>query len=82
MTNINKIINKYACTPYRYTIKKDVTIIDTRDGHFVFKKRKGNSNVEEVYRYLKSRSFDYYPKLLNSDDEYYIYEYVEDVILQ
>lgn len=79
MNNINKIINKYACVPRRYTIKNDVTIIDTDGGPFVFKKKKRNNNVQEIYRYLKSRGFDYFPKLIASDEEYDVYEYLEDV---
>jgi len=41
MNNIREITNKYAIIPQRYTIKKNATIIDADDGHFVFKKRNG-----------------------------------------
>jgi uncharacterized protein YerC len=80
MNNINKIKSKYAYNPYRYTIKNKVVIIDTDDGHFVFKEKdRNNNNIEELYKYLKSRNFEHYPRLINSDDDYNIYEYVEDI---
>jgi len=68
---------------YRFTIKKSVKIIDTKEGYFVLKKKKkdreGNEEITKIYDYLQSRSFSYYPKLLKDDEEYYIYEYVDDI---
>ncbi|MFA5407959.1 MAG: hypothetical protein WC343_04215 [Bacilli bacterium] len=79
MNDIRNITNKYAVTPYRYTIKKNATIIDTDDGHFVFKKRSNESNPSELFKYLKSRDFKYFPDFIDRDDSYDIYRYVEDV---
>lgn len=74
---INEIIKKYALKPYRYVKNKGVTFIDTDDGRFVIKKKKGNN---EVFDYLNSRSFNYYPNIISdSNDEYEVMEYVEDI---
>ena len=82
MNNVRKIINKYAHRPYRYTLKKSVTIVDTEDGHFVFKgkdRNNYNNNINNLFKYLKSRNFEYFPKLIANEDEYDVYEYVEEV---
>lgn len=84
MTNyINNILNKHALNPIKYTIKNSVTIVDTDKGRVVFKKNKNNrrNNVNHLYEYLNSRNFDFYPKLLDSDDisNYDMYEYIEEV---
>ncbi len=79
-----KSINKKN-TPlvYRFTIKKSVKIIDTKEGYFVLKKKKenreGTEEITKLYDYLRSRSFSYFPNLLKDDEEYYIYEYIDDI---
>ncbi len=79
---MKKKINNFFEDPtpnvYRCTIKNKVNIIDTDRGCFVFKEKKGN-NIDNIYNYLKSRSFDYYPKLLKTNDTYNIYEYIENI---
>ncbi len=75
MNNIKKILNKYAWVPYRYTFKKGITIVDTNNGLFVFKKRE--RDIEELYSYLKTCNFDYFPPLIAQEEGYNIYEYIE-----
>ena len=84
MTNsINSILNRHSLTPIKYTIKNSVTIVDTNEGCFVFKKRNNNNRnkVNNLFDYLKSRNFDYYPKLLENNDRdgYDIFEYINEV---
>ncbi len=79
MNSVRDITNHYAFIPRRYTIKKNATIIGTDDGHFVFKKRETNNDVEQLFKYLKSRNFLSFPNLINKDDRYDIYEYIEEV---
>ncbi len=78
MNNIREILKKYACNPCRYTIKNDVTIVDTDNRHFVFKKRKRDNNVKNLFKYLTSRNFNYFPNLISIEDEYDVYEYIEE----
>ena len=79
MTNIKDILKRYAFVPYRYTMKKNATIIDADDGHFVFKKRNMNNNIDQLFKYLKSRNFLYLPNLVDRDDSYDVFEYIEDI---
>ena len=77
MKEINEILKKYQLKPHRYMKNGKATIIDTEMGRFVIKK---NPKNKKIFDYLRSRSFNYYPKLLNEgDDEYEITEYVDDV---
>ncbi len=58
----------------KITIKNSVKIIDDS---YVIKKQK--NNLDDTYKYLLSRSFDYFPKVLKEDNEYYYYEYILDI---
>lgn len=65
--------------PYRYTIKGKCTILETTSGNFVVKKSEKNKDLQSIFNYLKSRSFDYFPKcLIDTRDDTLVYEYVED----
>lgn len=76
MKQINDILKKYDIKPYRYTSNGNVTIVEDKIGRFVIKKNKVNN---EIFSYLKSRNFDYYPSVINDiDDEFQIQEYIED----
>ena len=79
MNSVRDIANRYAFIPKRYTIKKNATIIDTDDGHFVFKKRETDNDIEQLFKYLKSRNFLSFPNLIDKDERYDIYEYLEEV---
>lgn len=74
---LDEIKNVYK--PYRLTKKKNVTIIDSTSGSFVIKE-KSNGKVREVYNYLLSRNFDYFPMLASDTrDDVNIYEYIEEI---
>lgn len=77
---MNRLFRIIKGKPKKITIKNNVEIIDTDSNTYVIKK-KTNKNLDYIYDYLHSRSFDYFPKRLIKDDEYDIYEYVEDVKL-
>ena len=77
---MNRLFRIIKDKPKKITIKNNVEIIDTDNNTYVIKK-KTNKNLDYIYDYLHSRSFDYFPKRLIKDDEYDIYEYVEDVKL-
>lgn len=75
MRQISELLRKCEIKPYRYTSSGNVTIVDTEMGRFAIKKKCEN---KEILTYLKSRSFDYYPRIINEDDDYEISEYVSD----
>lgn len=58
----------------RITIKNSVKIIN--DSYVIKNKKK---NLDDTYKYLLSRSFDYFPKVISEDDRSYVYEYIEDI---
>lgn len=70
MNNIREIVGNIN----KLTIKRDAKIIDNK---IVIKDRK-NKNIDKTYRYLKSRSFDYFPEPLEVYSNYEIYPYIED----
>lgn len=70
MNNIRNIVGNIN----KLTIKSNAKIIDNK---IVIKDRK-NKNIDKTYRYLKSRSFDYFPEPIVIDDRYELYPYVED----
>ena len=58
----------------KITIKNSVKIID--DSYCIKKKKK---DLDKVYNYLLSRSFDYFPEILDEDNENIYYKYINDI---
>lgn len=58
----------------KITIRNGARIIDDK----VVIKNKKSDNIDSLYSYLKSRSFDYFPLPIMSDDEYEVYPYLVD----
>lgn len=77
MKQINDVLKKYNIKPHRYTKTGKATIVDSEMGRFVIKK---NLKSKKIFDYLKSRSFDYYPKTINEEnDDYEIIEFVNNI---
>lgn len=77
MKKINDLLREYSIKPYRYTKEGKVTIVDTDDKRYVIKE--SSDKEEKIYNYLKSRNFNYYPKILNNgNDDYQIMEYIDE----
>ena len=74
---IRKLFDKENIHPQKITIKNNIRIIETKQKKLVIKKE--NQDLETLYRYLYSRSFDYFPKTLYRTDHYIIYNYIEDI---
>lgn len=80
MRKINDILRKYALKPYRYEKKGNVMMVDTDSGRFVIKECQ--KDQRDIYAYLESRSFHYYPKRINTlADSYQIMEYIEPIVM-
>ncbi len=63
--------------PYRYTLNKSVTIIESTSGKFIIKKQ--NKDLYSLFNYLDSRGFYCHPKLVNNyRNEDNIFEYIEE----
>ena len=50
-------------------------IVNTPLGQFALKK----GNLDNIYKYLLSRNFEYFPKVIDSNEDSTIYEFVDDV---
>lgn len=58
----------------RITIKNGVKIIDNK---YVIKKKK--KDINNIYNYLLSRSFDYFPSIVKEEDKKIYYNYLPDI---
>lgn len=73
-------ILKSVYKPYRYTLNKNVTIVDSSSGRFVIKKQ--NKDLFTLFNYLSNRGFDCYPKLVqNYRNEENVFEYIEEDLI-
>lgn len=77
MNNLRETIKNHNLKVDKITIKSGATILSTPEGKVVLKKKK-RDDLDIIYNYLRSRSFDYFPNKYN-DPDYDIYDYIEDV---
>lgn len=74
---INKILKSKGLIARSYKKQGKITIIETNDGKYIYKEGKLNP---QILNYLKSRSFDYLPFFLNSEnDPYQLETYIESL---
>ena len=74
---INRVLKSKGLKARGYTKKGKVTIIDTNHGKYIYKEGRLNP---QILSYLKSRSFDYMPSFLNSENvSYQLANYIEDL---
>ncbi|MFV0275070.1 MAG: hypothetical protein ACK5HL_02385 [Bacilli bacterium] len=80
MHNINNFLKQNGIVPRKYTILKNSYIITTLDNKtYVIKKKKVDSNL--LFDYLYSRGFDFFPKIIASNDNFELFEYIEAVAI-
>lgn len=77
MRKYKDVIKKYNLKPISYIKKGNVLIIDTKEKKYVIKEKIRNP---DIYEYLDSRNFNYYPPVI-SDDDYEISEYLNDKLI-
>ena len=75
MKQYKNILDRNDLKVNKYTIKGKSTIVDTNTGRFVLKQNKGN----KIYNYLISRNFKYFPKILDSDNNTNMFEYLDSI---
>jgi len=77
MKRIKEIFGEYVKV---YDIrKKGKCLICTLDDKKYAIKKSENSDIFSVYEYLSSRNFENYPKLITKNDNYNVYEYIEEI---
>ena len=75
MKLFKKILDKNDLKVDKYTMKGKTMIVNTPLGQFALKK----GNLDNIYKYLLSRNFEYFPKVIDSNEDSKIYEFVDDV---
>ena len=71
---IKSILDKYNIPISKFTIKSGATIVDDK----LVIKNKEKDDIDKYYNYLSSRSFDYFPNIIDKNDKYEVYSYVRD----
>lgn len=72
--SLRSIISKNNIKCKKITIKNSVRIINNK---VVIKKK--NKDINQVYNYLLSRYFDYFPRIIDEDDNYIMSEYLKEL---
>lgn len=75
--NLRELLKKNNINFNKITLKNNVKIICNDRDNYVIKKEENNLN--NTYNYLLSRSFDYFPKMILRDNDYTMYEYINDI---
>lgn len=76
MNSIELLANIYK--PYKISYKGSTKIFKCTSGNYVIKNKK-DKDIKELYSYLNSRNFTYYPKLIEDNrSDINVFEYIED----
>lgn len=79
MKNLSKFLKKYEVIPNEYRKVGKATIVSSNIGKYVIKEKK-QDRKDNIYRYLDSRNFNYYPRVISElDDDYEVSEYIEEI---
>ena len=73
---LRELFDKNNIITKKITLKNNVKIIDDGNDRLVIKRR--DKDLNDIYKYLKSRSFDFIPNLIYQTDNYDVYRYIED----
>ena len=73
---LRELFDKNNIITKKITLKNNVKIIDDGNDRLVIKRR--DKDLNDIYKYLKSRSFDFIPNLVYQTDNYDVYNYVDD----
>lgn len=76
-TLIRNVVKKH-CSNIKKCELSSNSIIYTDKNNKKFVAKKNNNNITKMYNYLNSRGFNYLPKLVYSNDNGYVYEYIEN----
>lgn len=78
--NLKSVENlKAIYKPTKVTILSNVLIFESTSGTFVLKEKK-NKDIKELYDYLSSRSFSFFPELVDTSREgVNVFSYIEDI---
>lgn len=73
-----KILENLFGKNAKVVCKKGKCIITKYDNNMYAVKNKCK-NLSEIYKYLESRNLDFFPKIIKSNNEYDVFEYINDI---
>ena len=79
-SELRNLFDKNNIITKKITLINNVRIVETDNEKLVIKKR--YTALEEIFNYLKSRSFDYIPEIIYKTKNYDIYRYINDTYLE
>lgn len=79
MRNVRQILEKYQLHPTRYQMKGKVTFVDTDRGSYAMKEMEHDQ--EEIWNYLRSRNFLYYPEIIRYENRILVTKLEQDIAM-
>lgn len=79
MRNVRYILEKYQLHPTRYQMKGKVTFVDTDRGSYAMKEMEHDQ--EEIWNYLRSRNFLYYPEIIRYENRILVTKLERDIAM-
>lgn len=79
MRNVRYILEKYQLHPTRYQMKGKVTFVDTNRGSYAMKEMEHDQ--EEIWNYLRSRNFLYYPEIIRYENRILVTKLEQDIAM-
>lgn len=76
MIKIGELLKQNNIKATRLSKKGKATLVDSENGRYVVKEGKRN---KEIYDYLRSRNFDYFPKVIGKFEDTEITEYQDNL---
>lgn len=76
MRNYSKILKECEIKPKKIEIRGKAVIADNK---YVIKERKLGGENQDIFDYLASRNFNYYPKIYIKNNDYEVSDYIEEI---
>lgn len=76
MKELKDILEKNGLRAKRYEKVGKVILIDTNNGKFIIKKTEENN---DIFNYLVTRNFNYYPDIIDYNGKYQITKYIDNI---
>ena len=78
MKGINELLKKNSLRANSYQKKGKAVIVDTQNGKYVIKP---SNTKTDIFNYLITRNFNYYPDIVIVDNDYEITRFIEDIAI-
>ena len=77
MKQIHRLLKENNLKVNHYEKKGNVYFVESNGKKYAIKEK--NQDKKDIYKYLKSRSFTYYPEILNNDEDYEITNAIDEI---